>query len=190
MQLRSYQQRAVDAAIASLRAGNNPVLQLATGTGKSIILSTLATAFQRVWVLTHIQQLVEQNAATYETVIGQRAGIICAGLGRSDRDAAVTFATVQSIMAPALKGKLPKPDLIIIDEAHRVPHSSDEPSQYEKLLRAYPNAQRVAMTATPWRMDNGLIYGEDEQYWFNHLALSNSATDAGREGSLLPLSGF
>ena len=189
MQLRSYQQRAVDAAIASLRAGDNPVLQLATGTGKSIILSTLAAAFQRVWVLTHVQQLVEQNAATYEAVIGRRAGIICAGLGRSDRDAAVTFATVQSIMAPALKGELPKPDLIIIDEAHRVPHSSDEPSQYEKLLRAYPNAQRVAMTATPWRMDNGLIYGEGEQYWFNRLAFTYNVADAVREGWLSPLVG-
>ena len=69
MQPRPYQQEAIDAAISALREGYNPVLQLATGTGKSLIIAALCDLQQRTgrraWMLTHVQQLVKQNAATY-----------------------------------------------------------------------------------------------------------------------------
>lgn len=191
MQLRHYQQEAVDAALGALGAGGHPVLQLATGTGKSLIIAALAqhyrAAGQLVWVLTHVQQLVEQNAATYERYSGDAPGIVCAGLRRKDRFNTVTFATIQSILG--VQVEMQPPALIIIDEAHRVPHNRGERSLYESVLHRYPLAGRVAMTATPWRMDNGVIHGEGDQFWFDRLAYSYPVARAVADGYLCPLVG-
>ena len=191
MQLRPYQQEAYVAAIAALGAGQHPVLQLATGTGKSLIIAAIASHYKdlgkRAWVLTHVQQLVKQNAATYERYTASKPGIVCAGLNAKDVNAAVTFGTIQSML-----GVLPviqAPDVIIIDEAHRVPHNEGEPTLYETILRRYPAAQRVAMSATPWRIDNGIIYGQGEQFWFDTLAYTYTVPRAVQDGWLCPLVG-
>jgi len=185
LQLRPYQQRAVAAAESALAAGQHPVLQLATGTGKSLIIAALARP--RTWVLTHIQQLVEQNASTYQRFTGRAPGIICTGLKRRDTRAEVIFATIQTIKGAL--AELEPPELIIIDEAHRVPHRRGEHSMYDSILRRYPNARRVAMTATPWRMDNGIIYGDGDNFWFNTLAFNYPVAQAVADGWLTPLVG-
>jgi len=191
MQLRPYQQVAVDAALEALGTGSNPVLQLATGTGKSLIIAALAehyrTTGRQVWVLTHVQQLVKQNAATYGRYCGIEPAIVCASLGRRDTWGGVTYGTIQSVTG--MLDKLIAPDLIIIDEAHRVPHNEGEPSQYEAVLNRYPEARRVAMTATPWRMDNGVIHGTGPQFWFDTLAYSYTVPRAVADGWLCQLVG-
>lgn len=191
MQLRPYQLEAVAAAQSALAAGAHPALQLATGTGKSLIMAELAerarSAGQRVWLLTHVQQLVQQNADTYERHTGRAPAVICAGLGRKELTGTVTYGSVQSIISVA--ARMPPPQLVIIDEAHRVPHREGRPGLYEALLRRHPAAQRVAMTATPWRMDNGLIYGAGEQFWFDTLAYTYNVPRAVAEGYLSPLVG-
>ena len=191
MQLRPYQHEAVSAALKSLGAGSNPVLQLATGTGKSLIIAELARSYaaenRNAWCLTHVQQLVKQNAATYLRYAGHEPGIVCAGLNRKDAQRGVIFGTIQSMMN--MLTAMPDPDLVIIDEAHRVPHKEGEPTLYETILNRYPNAQRVAMTATPWRMDNGIIYGKGEQFWFDRLAYNYTVPRAVADGWLCPLVG-
>ena len=195
MLLRPYQLAAVAAAESALAAGSHPVLQLATGTGKSLIIAELAHRLrqrgQRVWVLTHVQQLVEQNAGTYRQHTGARVGIACTGLRETpDFVTPVMFGTIQTVTRPALHNEVPAPQVIVIDEAHRVPHRSGEPGQYDRLLAHYPAAQRVAMTATPWRMDNGRIYGDDPDYfWFNHLAYNYPVAQAVAQGWLSELVG-
>jgi DNA repair protein RadD len=191
MQLRPYQKEALDAALVALEAGSNPVLQLATGTGKSLIIAALAehyrTTGRQVWMITHVQQLVKQNAAIYERYAGIEPAIVCASLGRRDTWGGVTYGTIQSVTG--MLDKLITPDLIIIDEAHRVPHNEGEPSQYEAVLSRYPDARRVAMTATPWRMDNGVIHGTGPQFWFDTLAYSYTVPRAVADGWLCPLVG-
>ena len=191
MQLRTYQHTATESAITHLTSGHNPVLQLATGTGKSLIIAALADYYKaqgkRTWVLTHVQQLVRQNAATYERYRSITPGIICAGLNRKDLYEPVTFATIQSIHG--VLTVIQPPDLIIIDEAHRVPQDEGGQTLYAALLRRYPAAQRVAMTATPWRMDNGIIYGDGPEYFFNKLAYNYTVPRAVEDGWLCPLVG-
>jgi DNA repair protein RadD len=194
VQLRPYQLAAYQAAVDALKRGRHSVLQLATGTGKSLIIAELAKAAQgrglRVWVLTHVQQLVTQNAATYERYTGDSTyGLVCSGLSRADFDRGVTFATVQSIINPALRDELPPPDLIIVDEAHRIPHKTGEAGQYGRVFAHYPAAARVAMTATPWRMDGGLIYGGGKNFWFNELSYTYTVPQAVTDGWLSPLIG-
>ena len=191
MQLRPYQDEATQAAIVALGKNVNPVLQLATGTGKSLIIAAIASLYRdfgkNIWVLTHVQQLVKQNASTYTRYSGLKPSIVCAGLNRKDTQGAVTFGTIQSMMG--VLAEMQAPDLIIIDEAHRVPHNEGEPTLYESILRRYPAAQRVAMTATPWRMDNGIIYGDGEQFWFDRLAYNYPVPRAVHDGWLCPLVG-
>lgn len=191
MDLRPYQQSAVDAALKTLGKRVNPVLQLATGTGKSIIIAELADRYARggknVWALTHVQQLVKQNAATYTRHTSNEPGVVCAGLNRKDIQGGVVFGTIQSMIG--VLDEMPDPDFIIIDEAHRVPHNEGEPTLYESILRRYPDALRVAMTATPWRMDNGIIYGKGDKFWFDKLAYSYTVPRAVEDGWLCPLVG-
>jgi DNA repair protein RadD len=110
-------------------------------------------------------------------------------LNRDERDRLTTFATIQSIVNPALRGELPAPDLIIVDEAHRVPHKTGEQGQYERLLLRYPSARRIAMTATPWRTDDGLIYGAGEQFWFDRRAYAYTVPQGVMDGYLSPIVG-
>jgi len=191
MELRKYQNEAVCSAYAQLLVGKNPVLQLATGTGKSLIIAELAKRYKAegkiVWILTHVQQLVKQNALTYLAYTGTKAGIVCAGLKRKDTAEPIIFGTIQSMMG--VLAEMTTPDLIIIDEAHRVPHDFGEDSLYSKILKRYPEAGRVAMTATPWRMDNGIIYGKGEEFFFDTLAYNYNVTKAVEDGYLCPLVG-
>lgn len=191
MQPRPYQQEAIDAAISALREGYNPVLQLATGTGKSLIIAALCERQRlmgrQAWMLTHVQQLVKQNAATYARYCNLEPAIVCASLGRKDTWGGVTYGTIQSVTG--MLDVLQPPDLIIIDEAHRVPHNEGEPTLYQSVLERYPEAQRIAMTATPWRMDNGIIYGEGDQFWFDKLAYNYTVPRAVADGWLCPLVG-
>ncbi|WP_445947082.1 DEAD/DEAH box helicase, partial [Shewanella sp.] len=62
--LRDYQQDAVDATINHFkRSKDSAVLVLPTGAGKSIVIAELARiAKGNVLVLTHVKELVEQNA--------------------------------------------------------------------------------------------------------------------------------
>lgn len=191
MKLRPYQFEAVNSALSYLSRYHHPVLQLATGTGKSLIIADLCQQYRlrgkRVWALTHVQQLVGQNAKTYARYTGLDPAIVCAGLGRKDVFGPITFGTIQSFigMLPVLQ----EPHLIIIDEAHRVPHNQGEPTLYETILKKYPKAGRVAMTATPWRMDNGIIYGDGDQFWFDRLAYNYTVPRAVEDGYLCPLVG-
>lgn len=190
MKLRPHQNEASLEAISAISSGFNPVLQLATGTGKSLIIAALANHYKsenkRVWILTHIQQLVKQNSKTFKQFTGVEAGVICAGLDRKDLNEPVIFATVQSIIG--CLDKLAEPDFIFIDEAHRVPHNSGESSLYETILSRY-DAKRVALTATPWRMDNGIIYGQGKEFWFDKLVYTYTVPEAVKDGWLCPLVG-
>lgn len=193
--LRPYQNDALNAALTELDAGRHPVLCLATGTGKSLIIAALASVYRyldrRVWVVTHIQQLIQQNTEAYQKYTGSKDyGIMCANLNRWDKESRVTFGTIQTLTGMAKAGALPAPDLIIVDEAHRVPHNTEDGGgQYSQIFRMYPDAKRVALTATPWRMDNGLIYGDTDEYWFNEFAFHYTVEQAVADGWLCPLVG-
>ena len=175
MRLREYQLEATRACIEDLKQGFNPCITMATGTGKSVVICDLATKLvstykKRVWVLTHNMKLTEQNHATWEKhfKFACRSGLVCSGLrpvGRWDFEEGVIFGTIQTVenycyRKTVHQHSIPSPDVIIVDEAHRVPMTPSGKSQYEKIFKLYPEAQRVAFTATPWRMDNGPICKE------------------------------
>tara|TARA_B100000123_G_scaffold213683_1_gene162330 strand:- start:1900 stop:3540 length:1641 start_codon:yes stop_codon:yes gene_type:complete len=219
MRLREYQLEATRACIEDLKQGYNPCITMATGTGKSVVICDLATKLvstykKRVWVLTHNMKLTEQNHATWEKhfKFACRSGLVCSGLrpvGRWDFEEAVIFGTIQTVENYAYRKTvfqydIPPPDVLIIDEAHRVPMTPSGKSQYEKIFKLYPEAQRVAFTATPWRMDNGPICkekidgssddtsddGNNCRSWFDRDSFQYDVKRGVSEGYLAPLVGL
>lgn len=193
MQLRPHQTQAVAAGWAALRAGQNPVLQLPTGTGKSLVAAELAHMMHQkdspVWVVTHVQELVKQNATAYYNHTEHRPGIIAAGLNRAEFGEQVTFGTVQSMINPLRNGLITPPRLIMIDEVHRVQHDRGGSSLYKQMFELCPEARRLGLSATPWRTDNGLVYGKGEQFWFDERAFYYTVPQAVEDGWLSPLVG-
>ncbi|WP_341504051.1 DEAD/DEAH box helicase [Gallaecimonas sp. GXIMD4217] len=156
MKLRPYQQQAVRAVIQYFKKEKAPaVLVLPTGAGKSVVIAELARlARGRVLVLTHVAELVEQNAHKYRHWRDD-GSIFSAGLKQKDLQGKVVFASIQSV-APNLDRFGDDFSLVMIDECHRI--GAAEESQYRQVLKALPGALVLGLTATPYRLDQGWLY--------------------------------
>jgi len=95
--LRDYQQQAVDAALNHFRQStDSAVLVLPTGAGKSIVIAELARiAKGRVLVLTHVKELVAQNAQKVG-LLTTEASIYAAGLNQKATEGKTVVASIQS----------------------------------------------------------------------------------------------
>ncbi len=192
--LRRYQREAIDATLAFWRAGGgNPLVEMGTGTGKSVVLSTLTRELlskwpdMRVLMLVHVKELVEQNARALLRAWPQApVGINSAGLGRRDRRSPILFASVQSVHR--IGRELGPRDLVLIDEAHLAPRSGD--GMYRKLLDdlriAVPDLRVAGFTATPYRLDSGRLDQGDERL-FSEIVYSYGIGRGIADGFLSPL---
>ena len=168
--LRPYQQTAVHAALQAIERDEHPVISLPTGSGKSLVIAALAAQLPgRILVATHRQELLEQNSAQLDRYDQETTpGIYSAGLRRRDDQARVILGGIQSIyrrmdtlqQAGAFRH-------IIVDECHRVPPPS-ESSMYGAVFTACPEAQRIGLSATPYRLDNGVLH-EGGDTWFTSM---------------------
>lgn len=173
MQLREYQTEACDAAFDSLVSGRgNPLIDLPTGSGKSLVLAELARrAVQqfdgRVVILAHRKELLSQNAAKLAALSSIPVGIYSAGLKSRDIEQPIIVGGIQSIYSKA--SELGRRHLVIIDEAHLTPKSDDgmyrtflgDLAKYNRRLKA------IGLTATPYRLDSGKLWGASEL--FSHV---------------------
>ncbi|WP_372627388.1 DEAD/DEAH box helicase [Arsukibacterium sp.] len=160
MELRDYQQHAVAAAVAHFKQSNqSAVMVLPTGAGKSLVLAELArVAKGRVLILTHVKELVAQNAEKVG-ILSQPGSIFAAGLNQKDSSAKTVIASVQSA-ARNLSQFEQAFSLLIIDECHRVSLNADSQYQllFSQLRRQNPALKILGLTATPYRLGTGWIY--------------------------------
>ncbi len=156
MKLRPYQQQAVRAVIQYFKKEKAPaLLVLPTGARKSVVIAEVARlAWGRVLVLTHVAELVAQNAQKYAHWRDD-GSIFSAGLKEKASHGKVVFASIQSV-APNLDRFGDDFSLVMIDECHRI--SADDQSQYRQVLAAFPGAFVLGLTATPYRLDQGWLY--------------------------------
>jgi DNA repair protein RadD len=166
VKLRDYQQRAIGQLYDWFRAGNtgNPCLVLPTGSGKSHIVAALCKdALQswpetRVLMLTHVKELIEQNAQKMrQHWPGAPLGIYSASIGRKELGEPITFAGIQSVRTKAQA--LGHIDLVLIDECHLVSHNDEGGYRtfLAELQAINPALRVVGLTATPYRLGHGLI---------------------------------
>ena len=188
--LRYYQKDAVEAVWGALKRGADPVVELPTASGKSLVIAELSHRILnnkgRVLVLSHVQELISQNAAEFQKLSGVEPGILCAGLERTDKGHDVLFASVQSLYGPAKRGEIQGFDLIIVDECHLCADKDSDAKFYPTAFSCFPTARRVGLSATPFRQD-GAVYGEGK--YFSERCYEVSTLELVREGFLAPLVG-
>src|SRR5690606_7312699 len=117
----------------------------------------------RILALTHVRELISQNhAQLLRYWPDARSSIYSAGLGKKNLSGQVVFAGIQSFARVASRaGEF---DLVLIDEAHLIPRKSG--TMYRRTLDALaatnPAIKMVGTTATPYRLDSGLLHeGKD-----------------------------
>lgn len=170
-QLRWYQQESIN-ALMNYNYRHNPLLALPTGTGKSVIiaefikLALMQYPTTRVLMLTHVGELVAQNAEKLKSIWQQAPlGIYSASLNEKETGRPITFGNMQSVYKYIDKQKqagLPhfgRIDLLIVDEAHLISHK--EETTYRKIISALyeenPYIKVIGLTATPYRMKTGML---------------------------------
>ena len=192
MQLRQYQQQAVDAVYKYLRRyDDNPCVVIPTAGGKTPILATIVKdAIQqwdgRVMILSHVKELLEQAVDKIHTVYPEcDIGIYSTGLKRWDTDNKCIVAGIQS--AYRNTDGFGKFDLIIVDEAHLIPEKGD--GMYRNFLRRMkdnnPELRVIGLTATPYRMTSGPICAPDNV--LNNICFEVGVKELLQQGFLCPL---
>lgn len=152
-QLRPYQAQVVNDLYGKIRAGYRRVAIIAgTGAGKTVISGQICAhaeaAGSRLLFLVHLDVLVGQ---TYDKMqqFGLKCGFIKAGWPE-DPEAPIQIASVQT-MAKRDWWRTWPADLVFYDEGHTTVFSQ---VGQQLLYDTHPNAVHIAMTATPYRLDN------------------------------------
>lgn len=159
--LRDYQQKAKEEIFSRWSIVDNILYQMPTGTGKTRLFTSIIrdislwglrhSIFVRILIIAHRSELIEQSSnclSRYRIDHG-----VLAGTMKEMRDLRkpIQVASIQTITHPANRHLIEdlKFDFIIIDEAHHAIARS-----YKLLWRFCPDAKKLGVTASPWRMNN------------------------------------
>ena len=149
---RPYQQQARERSHEAWKRSSNILLNMATGTGKTIVFSMIASDLiaqgGRVLILAHRDELIRQAADKLRTATG-----LACRIEKADERAGrclerVIVGSVQTLLSPERRDSIWTPTHIIVDEAHHVLSPS-----YLSVLGHWPQAKVLGVTATPDRGD-------------------------------------
>ena len=159
--LRDYQQFAKEEIFSKWNCVDNILYQMPTGTGKTRLFTSIIRDISiwglrhninyRILIIAHRSELIEQSSRSLDKYRIKHG--VLAGTMKDKRDLtqAIQVASIQTIIHPANQCMIDdlKFDFIIIDEAHHAVANS-----YQKLWEYCPDAKKLGVTATPWRMNN------------------------------------
>lgn len=138
---------------------NSVMLQMPTGTGKTFLFSSIindiVTSYKRarrdinILVVAHRMELIDQISETLDR-FGISHGFI-QGAREQHLWKRVQVASIMSLLTEKNYSNTLRQqfDFIIVDEAH---HSLAD--TYKELFRLFPNAKKLGVTATPWRLNH------------------------------------
>ena len=163
---RPYQLECVESLFQYFIRGGvgNPLVAMPTGTGKSLIPAFFMQRAlsqwpdQRMILLTHVKELVEQNHKALKAVWPTApCSIFSAGLGSKEGHAPIVLGGVASVVNST--NLIGRRDILFIDESHLL--SPNDDSMYQtvitELLRYNPCMKVIGLTATPFRMGQGRL---------------------------------
>lgn len=176
LQLRQYQQDAVDNTIAQLKKSPEPCLiDASVSAGKTFMVAGLMS-----WVegnnrnslcLTMTSELVEQNSDCYSEFVG-KCSVFCSSLNKKNWRLPSVFATPQTLWAALKKGhpiSKKKFSLLVVDESHNI-NFREKKTTYMRIINHYkeinPNLRIVGLTGTPFRGKGESIIGDGK--FFQH----------------------
>ena len=185
-----YQQKAKKEIFESWDEVDSVMFQMPTGTGKTRLFTSIISdinkySIQRkepvkILIIAHRTELIDQIDENLE-----RYGVphnIIAGSRKREIKYPVHVASIQTITHPSNLEKAKKLNVqfVIIDEAHHALAKT-----YKKLWDIYPEAKRLGVTATPWRMNH-----QSFTDLFDKLVLSMPVKDFINQGYLSPYKYF
>ena len=173
LKLWPYQQENKNKVYDVWMESRSVMLQMPTGTGKTrTFVSIMNDIYNysrdvkhayKILVLVHRKELVDQIHDEITLISGKACGIIMAG-EREHKKIPFQVASVRSLSNRLESWKDKQFDFVIIDEAHHTTAQS-----YQQIIKAFPNAKLLGVTATPCRLS-----GDGFTVTFEKLILSPS----------------
>lgn len=187
MQLRNWQQEFIDNFPSIIKQHHKFIVKAPTGAGKTVLASELVERFYKgknIIVLCHRLVLLEQ----LERALGVKHRV--RKLTVSDKGPA--FDGYEILLSTNMRAKdvladaVPKADLIIVDEAHRV---SPNGTGYKRIIDDFTNngkpaAQFIGLTASPERRTGD--QRDQLNLAFDAIIDCANIEDLIREGVLVP----
>jgi len=154
MQLRNWQQKIIDTFPSIISQHRRFILKAPTGAGKTVLASEIVERFyknKKIIILCHRLVLLEQLEKALSKKHRVRK-LTVSDSGPAFEDYEILLSTnmrAKDVLADAI----PKADLVIVDEAHRV---SPNGTGYKRIIDDFENngkkeAQFIGLTASPER---------------------------------------
>lgn len=159
-ELRQYQQEAIQ-AIRDLNKGDNGIISLPVGSGKTVIMASIAKEIEgRVLIVVPSTELREQTIEKLEAIITDPAVTIGSVQGNiNEINTKIVVATRQSLThKKSTRMERMKEfgdfELIFFDEAHQAP------LQLEKIVKQLSggNAKLIGMSGTPFNLEMRRVF--------------------------------
>lgn len=156
-ELRDYQVESKKKIYNAWQKHRSVMFQMPTGTGKTRLFVSIVKDLHnwgitnkkavKTLILAHRQELIEQISENVGYHYGLAHGVIMSRFWQQE-NLPTQIASVQTLKRRLNKWKEKGFDLIIVDEAH---HALAE--TYVTILKTFPNAKVLGVTATPYRMN-------------------------------------
>lgn len=152
-----HQTRAIDMLRRSLASGKKrPMLQLATGGGKTFIASEIFRMARekgkRCLFVVDALSLIDQTVQAFYGAGVHGIGVIQGIHAMTDWSKPVQIASVQTLQ----RRKMPRVDLVVVDEAHRQNRWLIDKMASEEWAKV----PFIGLSATPWSRGLGLVYDD------------------------------
>lgn len=163
LSLRPYQQDSFDKLREAAGRHKRILVVAPTGSGKTVVASHIIKQardkLSYVLFIAHRKEIIDQTSDKLN-MMGIDHGVI---MSKDPRKSAMTRVQVASIQT-LIHRDFPLADLIIVDESHHIPSKS-----YQKIIKNYPDAHIIGLTATPCRAD-GKGLGNDFDCLLNTIS--------------------
>jgi superfamily II DNA or RNA helicase len=171
MPLRDYQKELVAQIHERFEENQSVLLQMPTGTGKTMVFSKIIKDFldkypnRRIFILVHRKELLHQAQDRLYKDYSITSCTIASGQ-KTDLNYRVIVGMVQTLKNRYFSGINRHPSLLIIDEAH---HTASD--TYEDIIKYLLNndSKMLGVTATPIRLDGKLL-----NKYYNTIIVSKS----------------
>lgn len=170
---RDYQAAVASKVFDYLRThkGSHPLAALPTGSGKTVVIADIVDQILSQWpnteimILSHVKEILQQDYNMLSSQLDIDVGLNSSGLGQRDYSHQVTVAGIQSVYRQP--ESFQRKQFVIVDEAHLIPPSGT--GMYQTFLKGLPKAKYFGLTATPFRLGSGYIYGPEDDKIFDSL---------------------